>query len=170
MSVKYVHVLACDMAMKQAGPETPADRRSVQAGDVVRVHYVGRLEDDSVFDSSHGREPLTFEAGAGDVIRGFDEGVVGMSEGQSKRIVVPPEDGYGPWRGELLTQMERAGAAPDVAPGMAVEVRTPDDEIVPALVTEVGDETVTLDFNHPLAGKVLTFEITLVSIEELPDS
>jgi peptidylprolyl isomerase len=151
----------------------PSDRdsepsaRAVAPGDLVHVHYTGRLEDDSVFDSSHGREPLSFEAGAGDVIKGFDDAVMGMSPGQSKRIVVPPEEAYGPWRGDLLTQMDRAGAAPDVTPGMAVEVRTPDDEIVPALVTEVGDDSVTLDFNHPLAGKILTFDITLVSIEDV---
>ncbi|MCA1813098.1 MAG: peptidylprolyl isomerase [Halobacteriales archaeon] len=142
----------------------------VEQGDLVRVHYTGRLEDDSVFDSSEGREPLSFEAGAGDVIKGFDEGVMGMRPGQSKRVVIAPEDGYGPWRQELLTQVERAWAGDQVVlPGMMVQVQGPDsegeDDLMEGVVTEVGDESITLDFNHPLAGKILTFDITVVEVE-----
>lgn len=146
-------------------PSGNVSEKAVEQGDLVHVHYTGTLEDDSVFDTSEGREPLAFEAGAGDVIPGFDEGVIGMREGQRKRIVVPPEAGYGPWRPELLTQVER-GAVGDqqVLPGMAVRVST-DDDVLDATITEVGDDTITLDFNHPLAGKVLTFEVTVVRIE-----
>jgi peptidylprolyl isomerase len=147
----------------------PPSEQAVQQGDLVRVHYVGRLEDDSVFDSSEGREPLEFEAGAGDVIPGFEEGVLGMRPGETRRIVVPPQEGYGPWRPDLLTQVERAMAGDNpVVPGMVVQVRTPDDEVMEATITEVADDTLTLDFNHPLAGKVLTFEVTVVGIEPGP--
>jgi peptidylprolyl isomerase len=140
--------------------------RAAESGDTVRVHYTGRLEDDSVFDTSDGREPLAFEVGSGDVIQGFDEGVVGMRAGQTKRVVIPPEEGYGPWRQELLTQVEREFArGQEVAPGMAVQFTTPDEELMEGVITEVTDESLTLDFNHPLAGKVLTFDITLVSVE-----
>jgi peptidylprolyl isomerase len=152
---------------RPAAPEPEADTdKVVEQGDLVRVHYTGTLEDDSVFDTSRGREPLSFEAGAGDVIPGFDEGVLGMRVGETRRIVIPPEVGYGPWKPELLTQVER-GAAGDstVLPGMSVQVRTPDDELMEAVITEVGDDALTLDFNHPLAGKVLTFEVTVVGIE-----
>jgi peptidylprolyl isomerase len=146
--------------------EGPPEDRPVESGDLVRVHYTGLLEDDSVFDSSEGREPLAFEAGAGDVIKGFDEAVLGMRPGETRRVVIPPEEGYGPWRGELLLQVERAAAGEQEAlPGMVVQVQGPEEEQVEGIVTEVGDETVTLDLNHPLAGKVLTFDITLIAVE-----
>lgn len=151
--------------------QQPDSGKSVETGDLVRVHYTGRLEDDSVFDSSDGREPLSFECGAGDVIKGFDEGVLGMLPGQTKRVVVAPEEGYGPWRQDLLTQVERSWAGEQVVlPGMVVQVQGPDaeegeDEVMEGVVTEVGAETITLDFNHPLAGKVLTFDITVVEVE-----
>ena len=155
------------MARKDVAPqEQTTDHRAVEAGDVVLVHYTGRLEDNSVFDSTEGREPLSFEAGAGEVIKGFDEGVLGMHVGQRKTVIIPPEEGYGPWQPDLLTQMDRALAGESqVLPGMLVQVRTPEDEILEATITEVGDETLTLDFNHPLAGKVLTFDITVVGVE-----
>lgn len=137
----------------------------VERGDLVQVHYRGMLEDDSVFDSSDLREPLAFEAGAGDVIDGFDDGVMGMRVGETRRVVVPPEAGYGAWRPELLTQVERGAVEASPVPGMAVRVVTPDDDEVEAVITEVADDMLTLDLNHPLAGKVLTFEITVVSIE-----
>ncbi|HEV8359763.1 MAG TPA: peptidylprolyl isomerase [Candidatus Thermoplasmatota archaeon] len=151
------------------GPEHAAQAtdKAVEQGDTVRVHYVGRLEDESVFDTSDGREPLQFEAGAGDVIPGFDEGVMGMRVGETRRIVIPPEEGYGPWRPDLLAQVDRAMAGDqEVLPGMSVQVRTPEDEIMEGTITEVSEESLTLDFNHPLAGKVLTFEVTVVEIEE----
>ena len=154
------------MDTEQQRPSPRTQGQTVANGDLVRVHYVGRLEDNSVFDSTEGREPLSFEAGSGDVIRGFDEGVMGMQVGETRRVVIPPEEGYGPWQQELLTQVDRAMAGgQDVVPGMAVQVRTPEEEVLEALITEVTDEALTLDFNHPLAGKVLTFDITLVGIE-----
>lgn len=156
-------------AAAPAPEEAPADAdaKVVEKGDLVQVHFVGMLEDDSVFDSGEGREPLAFEVGAGEVIEGFEEGVLGMQVGQTKRVVIPPEAGYGPWRDELLAQVDRAMAGgQDVMPGMAVQVRTPEDEVMEATITEVTDESLTLDFNHPLAGKVLTFEITLVGFRE----
>lgn len=148
------------------GNGAPDEDKAVESGDMVRVHYTGRLEDDSIFDTSDGREALEFEAGAGDVIEGFDDGVMGMKAGETKRVVIPPEAGYGPWRPELLTTVERAMAGgQEVAVGMVVQVNTPEDEAMEGIITEVTDEGLTLDFNHPLAGKVLTFDITVLSIE-----
>jgi len=146
-------------------PEAKAEAKTVEQGDLVAVHYTGTLEDDSVFDTSEGREPLAFAAGAGDVIQGFDEGVLGMRVGQRKRVVIPPEAGYGPWKPELLTQVDRASVGDAiVVPGMQVRVQTEDD-LMEATITEVTDLELTLDFNHPLAGKILTFDIEVVSIE-----
>lgn len=158
---------------KAAAPEAPPDiaadvsdlEKTVEQGDFVHVHYRGMLEDDSVFDTSEGREPLGFEAGAGDVIKGFDEAVMGMRVGETKRVVIPPEEGYGPWRPELLQQVDRAAAGDAIVlPGMQVRMHSEDDD-VEGVVTDVGDDTFTVDVNHPLAGKVLTFEITVVEVE-----
>jgi peptidylprolyl isomerase len=157
------------MPPNAAAPRKPAEAtgKAVEQGDLVRVHYTGRLEDDSVFDTSNGREPLEFEAGSGDVIPGFEEGIMGMRVGETKRIVIPPDEAYGPWRPDLVASVDRAMAGEqDVAPGMSVQVKTPEDELMEGVITEVNDESLTLDFNHPLAGKVLTFEVTVVEIEE----
>jgi peptidylprolyl isomerase len=153
-------------APRRTEPPTEAAGKTVEPGDLVRVHYTGRLEDDSVFDTSDGREPLEFEAGSGDVIPGFEEGIMGMRVGETKRIVIPPDEAYGPWRPDLIAQVERAMAGEqEVGPGMAVQVKTPEDELMEGVITDVSDESLTLDFNHPLAGKVLTFEVTVVHIE-----
>lgn len=151
---------------KTTAPEAAAETdKAVEQGDLVHVHYRGMLEDDSVFDTSEGREPLSFEAGAGDVIKGFDEAVMGMRVGQTKRVVIPPEEGYGPWNPELLTQVDRAAAGDAmVVPGMVVRMHTEDDD-AEGIVTDVGDDTFTVDLNHPLAGKVLTFDVTVVRVE-----
>lgn len=128
--------------------------RPAGEGDLVRLPYVGTLEDGSVFSSSEGREPLEFEVGAGEVLDGLDAGVRGMRVGEQKWLVVPPEEGYGSWRGDLLVQVDRGLAGEEeVLPGMAVQVRTPEDEVMEATVTEVGDDALTLGFNTPSRGR-----------------
>ena len=137
------------------------------AGNTVSIHYTGRLEDGTVFDSSEGREPLQFTLGAGQVIPGFENAVLGLETGQSSTTTIPPEDGYGPRRANLIVKMSRSelpgGVQPEV--GQHFHLSTPDGTPVPVIVTAVGPETVTFDANHPLAGKTLIFDIELVSVE-----
>lgn len=135
-------------------------------GDTVRVHYRGTLTDGSEFDNSDGREPLEFEVGAGQVIPGFDEAVSVLELGESAHLTIPAAEAYGVHQEEGVQQFPRHAFPPEPTPevGWAVELSGPEGEHVPAIVTEVSDEFVVLDFNHPLAGQDLTFDITLVEI------
>lgn len=137
-----------------------------QRGDTVKVHYTGRLQDGTVFDSSESREPLEFTIGGGQMISGFDAGVLGMNLGQSKTITIPAEDAYGPRYVEAEMTVDRSEFPEDMAPevGDQLQLRQPNGQVVIVVVSEVTEETVTLDANHPLAGKDLTFDIELVEI------
>jgi peptidyl-prolyl cis-trans isomerase B (cyclophilin B) len=150
---------------------------AVTEGDNVRVEYVGRFEDGEVFDSSREEvaaeaeiahpnreyEPLEFEAGAGEVVQGFDEGVVGMEEGEEKEITVPPEKGYGERSDERIVEYDREefreslGEEPEV--GMHIHTQDAHGDVV-----EVEDDSVIVDFNHELAGETLVFEIEVVEV------
>ena len=140
---------------------------TVKNGDKVRVHYTGKFEDGEVFDSSIGIEPLEFEVGAGDVIDGFDEAVVGMAVGESKTVTITPDKGYGDYNPEMLVDMPRECFPDDITPeiGMQLEVIDEEDNPVPVTVVEVGENLVRLDGNMPLAGKNLVFEIEVVEIQ-----
>lgn len=133
-------------------------------GDTVRVHYTGRLESGEVFDSSEGGEPLEFEVGSGQVIAGFDENVEGMSVGDEKTITIEPENAYGERREELIGKVERSGINLEGEPqvGMELALQLPDGQQIPVVITEVTDESVTFDANHPLAGRKLIFDIKRV--------
>jgi len=137
------------------------------SGDTVTVHYTGRLADGSTFDSSEGREPLLFTLGAGDVIPGFDAAVIGLEPGEKATVVIPPEEAYGPRYDEALQEVpvDAFGEGlPDI--GAVITVIADDDSRMAARVVAVSDDlvNVTVDFNHPLAGEQLTFEIELVEI------
>lgn len=136
-----------------------------QTGDTVRVHYTGRLGEGEVFDSSQGRDPLEFTVGGGQVIAGFDEAVTGMAPGDEKTVVIPAEQAYGPRRDEMTGEVPRAQFPPDIEPqvGQQLQMKQAGQDFV-VTVTEVSDETVRLDANHPLAGKDLTFDLELVEI------
>lgn len=137
-----------------------------KAGDTVRIHYKGTLSDGTVFDSSEGREPLEFVLGQGQVIPGFDTAVTGMSVGESKTAEIPCNDAYGPVHEEARQAVPRA-EIPDHIPleiGGRLQVQTPQGQAMPVTIVEMTDDTVTLDANHPLAGKDLTFAIELVEI------
>lgn len=139
---------------------------TVKSGDTVKVHYTGKFDTGEVFDSSEGSDPLSFTVGAGQVIPGFDQALVGMATGEVKNIVVPPEQAYGERVEELVQTINRAQfQLGDVAPevGMAIEMQTPQGSI-PLVITELSDTSVTLDANHPLAGESLHFALTLVEI------
>ena len=135
-------------------------------GDVVSVHYKGTLDDGSVFDSSEGNDPIQFTVGAGEVIPGFEEAVVGMSPGETKRERFVPERAYGIRREDLVFTVDRARIPdnPKLEVGDMVSVGFSDGTSAPVQIAEVNARTVKLDANHPLAGQALTFELTLVSI------
>lgn len=143
-------------------------------GDKVKVHYTGRLENGDVFDSSECGEdecgcetgPLEFTIGEGEVIPGFEKGVIGMSVGESKTLNIPVEDGYGDRHDEMVATVEREHMPSDLTPevGMRLEVTQEDGQQFPVVITEVTDTHITLDANHPLAGRELIFDIKLVEI------
>jgi len=138
--------------------------RSVVDGDQVRVNYIGRFADGSIFDSSEGHDPLEFTVGAGEVIVGFDKAVIGLKPGESRKVVVAPEDGYGAHLPEMVAEVERH-LIPDhekLALGSMLEVSLEDGQSLEVQVVEISDESVILDGNHPLAGKELHFEIALL--------
>lgn len=135
-------------------------------GDTVRVHYTGRLDDGEVFDSSEDGEPLQFRVGDGEVIKGFDQGVRGMQVGEKKTIEVDADDAYGQRVEALVQRVPRAGINLDVEPqaGMQLMLQLPDGNEIPVAISEVTDEQVTLDANHPLAGEKLIFVVTLLAV------
>lgn len=140
---------------------------TAKQGDTVHVHYTGRLDDGTVFDSSKGKDPLQFVLGTGHVIPGFEKAVEGLSEGEQVSTIVPPEDGYGPRSDELVLNVpaENFPGAGTPTIGDRFEMSTQDGQRIPVTVTEVGDEAVEIDANHPLAGQKLSFELELVQIE-----
>ena len=140
----------------------------VKNGDTVKVHYHGRFADGTTFDSSEGRSPLEFEVGSGNVIKGFDEGVVGMERGEKKTIHIPAEDAYGPSVPENVIEFPRSQFPTDMQPeiGMQLNLRSQDGQNIPVVIAEVKDEVVVLDANHPLAGRDLIFDVEVVDISE----
>lgn len=135
-------------------------------GDTVRVHYTGTLEDGTEFDSSVGRDPLQFVIGDGMLIPAFEQAVVGMAPGDSKTIKVEAEQAYGPYVKELVVDFERSQIPPYIKPevGMELQINQEDGGSTMVKVLDVTDEKVTLDANHPLAGKNLVFNIKLVEV------
>ncbi|GHE02067.1 peptidylprolyl isomerase [Defluviimonas sp. 20V17] len=138
----------------------------VKPGDKVRIHYTGTLADGSVFDSSEGRDPLEFTVGSGQIIPGLDAALPGMSEGEEKTVTIAPEQAYGPVNPDARHAVPR-NQVPDNIPlevGTMLELRTPEGQAMPVQVVEVTEDQVTLDANHPLAGKELTFAFSIVEI------
>jgi peptidylprolyl isomerase len=137
-----------------------------KSGDTVRVHYKGTLDDGSVFDSSEGRDPLEFQVGEGQVIPGFDSAVGELEVGGSTTVNIAACDAYGDRIDEAVQEVPLSAFPEAPEEGMMVELAAPDGRKLAATVTEIGEENVRLDFNHPLAGKDLTFEIELVEVLE----
>ncbi len=137
-----------------------------QKGDTVHIHYTGRLDDGTVFDTSENRDPLGFVLGEGQVIPGFEAAVEGMTEGDEKTTTIESERAYGPRREELLLEVGLDKMPEEVEPevGQPLQMRTADGQTVQVAITEVTDEHVVVDANHPLAGRDLTFDIKLVKI------
>ena len=130
------------------------------------MYYTGTFDDGAVFDSSPEGEPLEFTVGEGEVIPGFDKAVDGMSEGETRTVSIPPDEAYGNHRDDLVAVIGREQLPREIDPeaGMMLEMSRDDGIVTNVTITEIGDDTVTLDANHELVGKKLNFEITLVEI------
>jgi peptidylprolyl isomerase len=135
-------------------------------GDKVRVHYTGSVDDGTVFDTSKNREPLEFTLGETGIIPGFQEIVVGMNPGDSKKDTIPSEKAYGPHRDEMVMDVERDKLPEnlELEVGQHLQLSRSDGQVIPVHVTKLDEDSVTIDANHPLAGKDLTFEVDLLEI------
>jgi peptidylprolyl isomerase len=135
-------------------------------GDTVKIHYTGRLQNGTVFDSSSEGEPLQFSIGSGQVIPGFEEAVTGMQVGEKKTTLIPSDKAYGERNPSMVMVVDRKHVPPEIDPevGQRLQVGSPDGQLLAVTVVEVGEENITLDANPPLAGEDLTFDIELVEI------
>ena len=139
----------------------------VKTGDTVHIHYIGTLNDGTTFDSSEGREPLSFQVGSGQIIPGLDSAIPGMTVGDKKTVNVACDEAYGQVNPEMTQAVPRADIPADIPleTGTRLQMQTQNGQVIPVTVTAVDDSTVTLDANHPLAGQDLTFNIELVKID-----
>ena len=137
-----------------------------KSGDTVKIHYTGTLDDGTQFDSSSGRDPLQFTLGSGQVIPGFEKAVEGMAVGDSKSVNIPPEDAYGPRHEQMVQDVPKSALPDDLTPteGMALQSQDQNGNTMRLTVTAVNEDSITVDANHPLAGKALKFDIELMAI------
>ncbi len=140
--------------------------KEVKQGDVVSVHYTGKLENGSIFDSSMEKDPITFKIGEESIIPGLENALLGMQEGETKSITISSEEAYGPHMKELVSDVNKENFPTDISPelGLQLELKQPEGPSIIVTITHIADDTVTLDANHPLAGKDLHFEIELLKI------
>mgnify|MGYP003971357395 CR=1 FL=1 len=139
---------------------------AITNGNTVKINYKGTLDDGTVFDSSEGREPIEFKVGEGKVIPGFEKAVAGMNKGDKKTFKIECKDAYGEPNPMMIQKIPRDKLPADKEPqaGMMIGVGMPNGQQIPAKITEVSDKDITLDLNHPLAGKNLNFEIEVVDV------
>lgn len=135
----------------------------IEQGKKVKVHYTGRLDEDNIFDSSVGREPLEFVVGEGTLIPGFENGVIGMSQGEKKTIELSVDEAYGPLREELISDVPKENLPEGVQVGQSLQAMTEQGPIN-VVVTEINETTAKVDANHPLAGKNLIFDLEIVEV------
>lgn len=137
-------------------------------GDRVKVHYTGTFDDGVKFDSSEGKDPIEFTLGEGQVIKGFEEGILGMEEGEEKDIKLTPEKAYGIPQEKLVQEVpkERFPKEIPLKEGIMLSLKSPEGHVIPAKVKEIKEDKIVIDLNHPLAGKNLNFKLKLVGISE----
>ncbi len=145
---------------------------AVKSGDTIRVGYTGKFEDGEVFDTSEGREGLKFTVGTGQLIKGFDQAVMGMKIGEEKSVTIPPEEGYGPRHEDRMVDIPATAIPEEMAleVGMTLELTDPNGNPAMATVAKIGEEAVTMDLNHFLAGKTLMFDIKIEEMGLEPDA
>ena len=136
----------------------------IKQGNTVKVHYTGRLEDNQVFDSSDGKQPIEFQVGSQQVIEGFETGVIGLNKGDKTTVTIPADKAYGEVRQDLIMSVPRTQVPQDVTPGAQLQGMGQNGEPFNVTVTEVNESDVVLDANHPLAGKTLIFDILVVDV------
>lgn len=141
---------------------------AVKKGDKIKIEYTGKLDDGTVFDSSENKEPLEFTVGSNEIIKGVDEAVVGMEKGEEKEIDVSPEEAYGPYNADMKQKVPKESLPKDqeIKPGMRMIAQSQNGQKIPVKVDDVDEKEVTLDLNHPLAGKKLNFKIKVVEMPE----
>ncbi|GGB86782.1 FKBP-type peptidyl-prolyl cis-trans isomerase [Dyadobacter sediminis] len=142
--------------------------KQAKAGDNVQVHYKGTLPDGQLFDSSEGRDPLDFQLGSGQVIKGFDDGVTGMEIGDKKTIHIPNAEAYGPVNEDMIIHFDRKQIPAEIPLEIGSTLNMHQEgngQVIPVIIREVTEDTVVLDANHPLAGQDLIFELELVGIK-----
>jgi FKBP-type peptidyl-prolyl cis-trans isomerase 2 len=137
----------------------------IQKGNVVAVHYTGKLTDGEVFDSSEGRDPLKFQVGSGQIIPGFENAIIGKQIGDKLTINIKPEDAYGQVREDLIIKVGKEQMPGDVQVGQSLQAQSDNGQSVNVVVTEVNEDHVVIDGNHPLAGEELLFSIQILEIE-----
>ncbi len=139
---------------------------TIKKGDKVKVHYTGTIADGTVFDTSKEREPLEFTLGEGKLIPGFEKAVEGMDVGDSNTVTIPSDEAYGEKKDDMVIDVERSQIPPDIEPevGQQLQIQQKDGGAIPVVITDVTEQTVKLDANHPLAGEDLTFEIEVVDV------
>jgi peptidylprolyl isomerase len=136
------------------------------AGNCVHVHYTGRLDDGTVFDSSRERDPLVFTIGSGQVIPGFEHAIMSMETGEQREVRIPAVEAYGEAREDMIATLPRSQFPADVTVGHQFQLSHPEGGMLRVIVKDVADDTVTIDANHHLAGKDLIFDLELVRIGE----
>lgn len=165
--MKNSHIMVIVTLLLGAILMSGCNASQVKNGSTVEVNYTGKLADGTVFDTSEGKVPLEFTLGSDQVIPGFEKAVMGMKIGEKKTFTIPANEAYGPHRNDLVLEVPRdklpSGITPQV--GQQFQQKSDSGSVVIAIVTKVSDKTVTLDANHPLAGKDLTFEIELLKIQ-----
>jgi peptidylprolyl isomerase len=163
---KFIALLSLTLAAVMLLTASGCAPKQAETGDTVRVHYTGRLQNGEVFDTSAGDEPLEFTLGQGQMIRGFEQAVLGMQVGDNKTVTITVDEAYGPRRDDLILEVSRDELPDDLEPdvGMLLQSSQPDGSVIIFTITEVSDTTIKVDGNHPLAGLELTFDIELVEI------
>jgi peptidylprolyl isomerase len=161
-----IAILVIIAAIVVAGCDAASGDRVVKNGDTVTLEFIGTLENGETFDTSLGEEPLVFTLGEGEMVPAFENAILGMKVGEIKKFTIPAEEAYGPYYQEYVLEVPISDIPDDIVPviGMQLQQVHEDGTIVVATITQVSEETVTLDANHPLAGKNLTFEVELLDI------
>ena len=139
---------------------------NAKSGDLVKVHYTGKLDDGNVFDSSQGRDPLEFKIGEQQVLKKFEDSVEGLEIGETTKIHIPAEEAYGVRHEHLVVKLPKQNLPPELVPeiGMKLQTQTKEGDVMVVKITDVGENEITIDANHELADKDLHFEIELVEI------